>query len=477
MNFTQFLAIVRARKWIGLSILVLTVALTLGFSLLWPKQYTASASVVVDVRPDPIAGIMLQGFAVPSIVATQIDVMTSDRVSQRVVRILKLNENPQVRQQWQDETNGQAPIEVWLGDLFRRNLDVRPSRESNVISLSYKAAEPRFAAGIANAFVQAYMDTTLELRVDPARQYSSFFETRAKEARETLEKAQSRLSIFQKENGIIAADERFDIENQRLNELSSQLVAIQAISSESASREKQAVGAQASSMQEVLNNPVLSSLKLDQSRSEARLQELNARLGDNHPQVLEVKATIAELRARIDAETRKVTGGVGVSNTINRSREATLRADLAAQRGQVLRMKAVRDEAQVLMREVENAQRAFDAVQQRLTQSSLESQTTLSYVNVLSAATPPLEPSSPRILLNTIVSVFLGIVIALVAMLVRELFDRRLRSATDISDVLGVPMLGTLPTMRKRRLFGGKASVPALQNRILGRLPSNAKAA
>lgn len=477
MTFTQFLSILRARKWIGIIILVLTVALTALISSIWPRQYTASASVVVDVRPDPIAGIMLQGFAVPSIVATQIDVMTSDRVAQRVVRNLRLAENPTVRQQWQDETEGNVPFEVWLGDLLRRNLDVRPSRESNVISLLYQASDPRFAAGVANAFVQAYIDTTLELRVDPARQYSSFFDTRAKEARDALEKAQTRLSGFQKENGIIATDERFDIENQRLNELSSQLVAIEAISAESTSRERQAVGAQATSLSEVLNNPVLGSLKVDMARAEARLQELNSRLGDNHPQVVELRATIAELRQRIDAETKRVTSGVGVSGTINRSRESTLRAELAEQRTKVLRLKQVRDEAQVLVREVENAQRAFDAVQQRLTQASLESQTTLSFVNVLSAASPPLEPSSPRVVLNIILSLFLGTLLALAAMLMRELFDRRLRSATDVSDVLGVPLLGTLPTLRKRRFFGGQSSVPALQNRILGREPGNAKAA
>jgi succinoglycan biosynthesis transport protein ExoP len=71
-------------------------------------------------------------------------------------------------------------------------MDVVPSRESSVISISYKAPDPRFAAGLANAFAQAYIDTSLDLRTDPAKLYSTFFETRAKEARESLEKAQSR---------------------------------------------------------------------------------------------------------------------------------------------------------------------------------------------------------------------------------------------------------------------------------------------
>jgi len=222
---------------------------------------------------------------------------------------------------------------------------------------------------------------------------------------------------------------------------------------------------------------VLGGLKVDLSRAEARLQELNSRLGDNHPQVVELRANIKETQARLDAETRKVTGGVGVSNTINQSRETKLRAELAEQRGKVLRMRAARDEAQVLMREVESAQRAFEAVQARFTQTSLESQTTMSYINVLSGAAPPLQPSAPRTVLNMILAVLLGSILGLVAVMVRELFDRRLRASGDISDLLGVPMLGTLPRPRKNRLFGSKGKTPQLQNRILGALPNNTKSA
>jgi len=477
MNFSQFLSILRARKWLGLSVFIATIVLTIVVSLVWPKQYTAVSSVVVDIRPDPIAGFMMQGFAMPSIIATQIDVIQSDRVAQRVVRNLKLADNPEIRRQWLDETQGQGSIEIWLGTVFQKNMDVKPSRESNVISLAYKAPDPRFAAGVANAFVQSYIDTTLELRVDPARQYSTFFDVRAKDAREALEKAQTKLSVFQKDNGIIAADERYDIENGRLNELSSQLVMIQALAAESGSRQTQAQGTSGDRLQEVLNSALLGGLKIDLSRAEARLQEFNSKFGDNHPQVVELKANIADLRARIDAETKKVTGGVTVSNTINRSREAQLRADLESQRAKVLKMKALRDDAAVLARDVDSAQRAYDAIQTRLTQTSLESQSTQSYVNVLSPATPPLEPSSPRLVLNSLVAIFLGAVLGLGLILLRELFDRRLRSVTDISNLLGVPTLGTLPkTARAKRLFG-KPRTQLLQNRILGQLPSQAKGA
>jgi succinoglycan biosynthesis transport protein ExoP len=469
MTVGQFLSILRARWWLVLLVLGLTVAATLVVSLLMPKQYSATASVVVDSKPDPVSAVMYGGMASPAFMATQVDIIRSERVAQRVVRNLKLSENPQIRQQWQDETQGRGSIESWLGTVFQKQMDVVPSRESSVISVSYKAPDPRFAAGLANAFVQAYIDTALELRVDPARQYSTFFENRSKEAREALEKAQSRLSTFQKENGIIASDERLDIESARLNELSSQLTALQAIAAESASRQTQAQGAQGDRLAEVLNNGIVGQLKADINRSEARLQELSTRFGDNHPQVVESRASLTELRSRLDQETKKVTGGVTVSNTINRQREAEVRRSLDEQRSKVLKMKAVRDQGLVIMQDVGNAQRAYDAVLQRFTQTNLEGQATQSNVNLLTQATPPLEHSSPQVVLNTLLSVFLGSLLAVGAALGLELMDRRVRSTEDVVAALDLPVIGV---MLKPGAKHGRASkqLSPMQQRLLAPL-------
>ena len=476
MTFGQFLSILRARWFVALLIFGLTVVTTLVVSLLLPKQYRAVASVVVDFKPDPVSAVMYGGMASPGFMATQVDIIQSNRVAQRVVRNLKLNENPQVRQQWLEEAKGEGTIETWLGSVFQRQMDVVPSRESSVISVSYRAADPRFAAGLANAFVQAYIDTSLELRVDPARQYSAFFDTRAKEAREALERAQTKISTFQKDNGIIATDERLDVENARLNELSSQLTALQAIAAESASRQAQAQGVQGDKMQEVLNNPIVGQLKADINRGEARLKELNTRFGDSHPQVVETRANLGELRSRLDAETTKVTGGVTVSNTINRQREADIRGSLESQRAKVLRLKAVRDDGMVMQRDMENAQRTYDAVLQRFTQTSLESQTTQSNVNMLTQATPPLEPASPRILFNTLLAVFVGTLLAVVTALVLELMDRRIRGLDDAVTALGLPVIGVMPKPGAKGR-AGLAKLSLMQQRLMAPLPPTAKGA
>lgn len=469
MSLGQFFSILLARWKVVLAVFLLTVGSVVAVSLLLPKKYTATASVVVDQRaPDPLVGMVLG--ATPSYLTTQLEIVQSERVAQRVVRNLRLAENPQTRDQWREATGGQGNIESWLAQALLRNLEVKPAKESNVIQVSYESVDPRFSALIANSFVQAYMETHLDLRADPARRFSTFFEQRSKELREKLEAAQAKLSAYQKEKGIIATDERLDIETARLNELSSQLVAVQALSMESGSREAQA-RTSADRLQEVLMNPLISGLKADLSRQEARLKELGARYGKNHPQVVETEASIAELRNRIAAETQRVTSGVSVTNNINKQREAEIRAALEDQRAKVLKMKEQRDEASVLLKDVENAQRAYDAVLARLNQSSLESENTAAAtVSVLSPAAEPITPSSPRLLLNTLIAICAGGVLSFMAAFVIELLDRRLRSFDDAFQLLGLPVLGVMPRpVRSRLPFRRRPDL--LPGAAFGRLP------
>ena len=170
MTIVQFFSILRARWKTMLLVLAAAVIGTALVNALLPKSYTSTVAVLVDVKsPDPIAGIIFPGMNSPSYMATQVDVIQSDRVSQYVVRALRLNEAAAMRDQWREATKGEGNFESWLADLLRKSLDVKPSRDSNVISVNYKAADPKFATAMANAYAQAYIDVSLELRVEPAK--------------------------------------------------------------------------------------------------------------------------------------------------------------------------------------------------------------------------------------------------------------------------------------------------------------------
>jgi uncharacterized protein involved in exopolysaccharide biosynthesis len=167
-------------------------------------------------------------------------------------------------------------------------------------------------------------------------------------------------------------------------------------------------------------------------------------LGRNHPQYQRQEAELASLQKDLAAETRKVTSAIGTSSRVSKEKEAEIKASIEAHKKRILQLKEGRDEVSVLQRDVETAQRAFELVSQRLMQTNLESQNTQTNVAVLTSAEPPLEPSSPKILLNMMLAVFLGTLLGVGAALMMELIDRRVRSAEDLVESLGLPMLASL---------------------------------
>lgn len=445
MNLRQALAALRARWRVALGVFGVLVAAAVTAGLWQPRLFAASASVVLDSRPDAVSAQAQGAPSGSAFLATQADIARSERVAARAATLLLPEHGATLRARWQAAGPGAPAFERWLAGLVREALQVRPARDSNVLAIVARAEDPALAAALANAAMRAYLDVTLELRVDPARRFSAFFEQQAREARAQLEDAQARLSAWRKAHGIVAGDDRLDAENARLVELAGQLAAVQSQAADSSSRRVQAQGERADRLQEVIANPLVSQLRAEIGRNEAQLQQLATRLGDNHPQLVELRAQIAEQTSRLQAETSRVAGGVGVADSINRRREAELAGTLAAQRSQVLRLQAARDEARLLQREVDAAQRAWEAIEQRLAQASLESATPQSHARELAAAQVPLEPAGPGLALHTLLSALLAAGVAGALVLGLEWRDRRVRSAADAVEALALPLLGVLP--------------------------------
>jgi len=469
MNLSQLLLILRARWRSALFVFAMTVAIVAAFTATRSKTFVATAAVVLDVKsPDPIAGIVLPGMNVSSYMATQVDVLQSERVMLRAVKALRIDEKAGLRAAWLEQTEGRGDFNAWLAEGLGRKLEARPGKDSNVIQVSCTDRDPKFAANLANAVVAAYIETSLELRTEPAKQFNALFDESTKELRESLEVAQAKLSQFQQKKGIVATDERLDIENARLAELSTQLVELQAVANDSSSRQNQAAR-MADQMQEVLNNPMVVSLTSDLSRQEARLTEISERYGAQHPQVLELRASIRQMRDRLALEKSRITGSLTANNSVNQSRLENLRNALDAQRNKVLQLKGIRDEAAVLQRDVENAQRVYDAGFGKLSQSTLESQATQTNVSVVKIATEPPFPSSPRVMLNLTVGLLLGAILGITTAALREVRDWRLRTESDVTDAMKLHLLGVIPDRRSGRLPREARSLRAVAERVLGR--------
>lgn len=472
MTLAQLLVVLGGRRRSAVvAALSVLAAVALASALMWFifPRYTASGALVLDVKsPDPIAGVTMAAGNLPSYMATQVDVLYSEKVALRVIDALKLDQDPELREDWMDSTDGRGDFRAWLAEIITRKLDARLGRESNVIAVKYTAKDAKRAADIANGFVDAYVAITLALRVEPARQYNAFFDERAKQLRDTVEEAQSKLSAYQRKHGILATDERVDAENQRLMELTTNLVQVQAVASESSNRQRQSGSTGSTPLPEVLNNTTVSQLTTERAKLDATLEQLRSRLGEAHPQVVELVARIGELNSLIATESKRVIGSVAAVSRINQSRLAEARSEVEQQRAKLLKLKAERDDLAVLMRDVDHAQKAYDLVVGRVAQTSIESQTTQTNVSVLKRATPPPFPSSPNLLLNGAGGILLALMFATITAMAREIRDQRLRVDDDIRLGLNLPLLGVLP---HSRLVHRRDSL--LRRRLTGALPAH----
>lgn len=447
MNFTQFLLILNARKSIVLGVLLLTVVVTTVVSLLLPKEYTATTTLIIDSKSkDPLTGQLMPSQMFPGYMATQVDVIQSENVAQRVVRDLKLADAPGTREQFLEATDGKGDVHQWLADLLLKKLSVEPARESSVISIGFTGTDPRFSAAIANAFAKAYMQTSIDLRLEPAKQTAEWFDQQIIQLRKNLDDAQQRLTNYQREKGIVESDERLDVETRRMGDIASQAVAAQAALYDASSRTRDS-----ESLPEVINNPVVQGLKAQVSQAEGRLADLAKRVGVNHPDYQRTLAELNSYKAKLASELGTATRGVGATAGAAQQRYNELKAAFAKQKGYVLELKQQREEASVLARDVQNAQQIYDSALQRYGQSRMEAQSTQTDIAVLNPAIAPLKPSRPRVILNIALSLFLGGLLGVGTGFLVELLDRRVRSGQDIAGALEIPVLAEV-TKKGRRL-------------------------
>lgn len=460
MTLHQFLLILRARYRVALFILVATVLAALAVSLLLPAKYTAQTAVLVDIRsPDPLAGTAVPGVVAPSYMATQVDIIGGDRVARQVVKAMKLDQAPGIREKWQKATEGRGELDAWLAGSLQQGLDVRPARESNVINITYKANDPELAAATANAFAQAYLDITLGLKTEPARLYAEWFDEQTKASRAKLEEAQARLSQYQQKAGIVSSDERVDYETTKLAEISSQLTTVQGETTDSQSKRN----SRGDTVAEVMQSPLINGLKTDIARLEAKVQEARSRLGVNHPERQSLEAELASLRSRLASEVGRVTNSIETTYRVGKDRERELQGALAAQKARVMQLNKERDELNVYRRDVEAAQRAYETVTQSASQTRLQSLSNQTNAVRLNTATPPSAPSSPKLLLNLLIAAFGGTLLGIACAVLLELMNRRVRSTEDLVQMLDLPVLASIVSS------AGTARLPGSHRLTLGR--------
>jgi protein tyrosine kinase modulator len=418
----QFLGALRARRRVFVVALAAVVLAATLASLVMSKSYRATVALLVDAKDEQSLSDALRPLVLPqervSYLQTQVDILTSPKVARQVVQELRLTENPAALGALGVKRGTDRRDEDRLVEALLHHFKAETS-QSSVIQASFTCADARLAATIANAFANAFVGTMLELRVAPTRKAAAWFEEQLKGLRANLEEAQAKLG----------AQTKLDAQAK--------------------------LAQNPDGLPEVMDNAFIQQLKADLLHGEAKLQELATAYGVNHPVYRRQVSENQALRARLQAETRRVVAGAASSERV-----------ASANRGSHLRnLERTQPLEQVLARNVESAERAYDTAMQRYVVSQVESRASQTNVVVLNPAVPPLAPYRPNIALNLALSLISGIAFGGILVVLLEMQDRRVRTAEDLLSMNRLPLLAVLG--EERRPAGLLTGPPATVLRAL----------
>jgi chain length determinant protein EpsF len=449
MDLNQYILALKARRKAFVTVLAVTVFTAIVVALLIPKRYDATATILIDARDEQtMAPARMSPRERAGYIFTQMELIASGKVAHKVVRDLKLASQPGVREDWERDTGGVGTIEEWLATNLLEKLKV-DSGASNILIVKYSANDAKKASDIANAFAKAYLDVALELRTEPSREAGHWFDEQVKALRADVTSAQTKLSSYQKEKGVVGGDERMDVEYTRIAEISGELNRQKAATIDAQTRYKQAQdlvkdGVSLEAFPEVLSNGYIITVKSALQAAESRLQEQSDVLGANHPTYQRTAAEVQGLRERLKSEATKVVTGLGNALQQNQKRIEELQISLKDQQDRIMKARESRVDMAVLSRDLENAQRAYDGALSRAIAVKVDSKVRQTNLAMLTPAVEPLKPAVPKVGLISALSVLIGVLLAAGMVYVLELLDRRVRSRTDLESRLAVPSLGIL---------------------------------
>ncbi len=428
MNAMLLLSALRARYRLFLLVLVTTLVITLIVSLFIPKTYVGQASILLDA---PDEQTLRSNNGPPErerygYMQTQVDIITSPMLARQVVQDLGLDKNPAFQAKF-ESLGSPGRIEDWLAEAMLERLKV-DSSQSSILQLSYASAQADMAAKIANAFAQAYVNKVLELRVAPTRQTSVWFNEQLQTLRHNMEQAQQRLADFQRDNGIVNTDERYDVESIQLSELATQI-------------------ARSSSAAQLADSGAptgVAELQVALMRAEARLHELSSQLGPRHPQYLRQAAEVDGLRGRIGAASRMAATNAAQAQERSRLQREQLLKELADQRQKVIKVREARTQMASLSYDANVAQRIYETAMQNFMTSNIDSHALQTNVRILDLAVPPNRPARPKLSVNMALALVVGTLLGLLTVYLLEFFDQRVRMPDDLRWDPQVPVLTIL---------------------------------
>jgi capsular exopolysaccharide synthesis family protein len=341
-------------------------------------------------------------------------------------------------------------------DEYLRHLQVAPEGKSRVITVSFTSESAGKAAVIANAISDAYIKSQVLVKSDATARANEWLLKRVAELSRQVHSDEAAVEAFKKEWGLLQGKGEANLNDQEAMERARQLVIARTKRQEAEaklSNVEQSLRSpdRVDTLADVLGSPFIQHLRAQEAEALKRQAQLLSTYGLQHPQMVQVSGEIAEIRSGIRQEIAKIVQSLRNQVAIARAQEGAEQDALAGLKRGILQKGDLQIRLHSLEQEAEATQEVYKLFLQRYKETSAQENLALPDAAIISHANVPENPSFPRRWLIIIIGTIGGVATGVGAGLVREHFDRGVRSLAQVERNLGVGVLGIIPALRHRR--------------------------
>jgi polysaccharide biosynthesis transport protein len=336
--------------------------------------------------------------------------------------------------------------------ILLEELEVEQFGDTYVILISYTSTDPQRASQVANKFAEIYVKDQLASKQAATARASTWLSERITELRQQVLQAEAAVETYRAEHGLL------DSKGSRLNEeqlarLNQDLIIVRAERAEREARlrlirDLRARGESLQSAPEIVASAVIANLRQQQQALQREEAQLSQEYGPRHPRIVQLQAEKQELADKIDLEVQNIIRSLENQVTVASARERALQDNLQAEMAQSADRNQADVQLRMLEREAEANRSLYTVFLNRFKELNEQQDLLEAGARVMSKAGVPEEPSFPRPKLMIAAGFTSSMMLGTLFAFLRERFDSGLRSGRQVEQVLGLPRLGFVPSVR-----------------------------
>jgi succinoglycan biosynthesis transport protein ExoP len=479
-SFHEYLRIINRRK--GTIILVAVLGLLAGVLITLPQTPVYQARTTIEIQemnenflnmkqvtPVSEGGI----YATLADIQTQIKILQSSTLLERVVEKLKVKGPADLKMEtgrisaWRRALNlPDVPEKDAREEALKMaaaGVRVKAAGQTRIIEVTVDSTDPNMAAAFANTLANEFIDQNMESRWQMTQRTGDWLARQLDEMKIKLEKSEDALQEYARKAGLLFTGEKQNVSEEKLRQLQSALSAAQMDRVAKQARYEMAKNSSPETLPDVLNDPTLQDYQSKITELRRQEAELSATYKPEYSRVKKVQAQLATVEAALKRERAAIINRIKNEYDEALQRERMLARDYAAQTRVVTAEAEKSIQYNILKREVETNRQLYEAMLQRVKESSILSALRASNVRVVDPAKPPTSPYKPDIPLSAGVGLLAGSLLGVAFVVVRERADRTLQEPGDAPFYLNVPELGVIPAADTGRhlLYYKRRKLPA----------------